>query len=166
MDHIYSPWRMEYLGKLSDKRDCAFCLALNQEEDSPENLVLYRGERCFIILNLFPYASGHVMVVPYLHTAKLEDLPSETRAEMMELASGCIEVLKELYHPQGFNLGMNIGAPAGAGIAEHLHMHIVPRWSGDANFVSIVGQTRVLPETLEQTFQRFHTAWITRFGEP
>ncbi|MEA4812356.1 MAG: HIT domain-containing protein [Anaerolineaceae bacterium] len=165
MEQIYSPWRMAYLGKVSEKQGCVFCTALCMEEDSPENLVVYRGERCFIILNKYPYASGHAMVVPYLHVQNLEDLNAETQAEMMSAASKAVEVLKLLYKPQGFNLGMNIGSAAGAGIAEHLHLHVVPRWVGDSNFVSVVGQTRVLPETLEQSYERFSNAWQERFEE-
>jgi ATP adenylyltransferase len=164
MEQIYTPWRMPYLGKVSEHKDCVFCDVVPMEKDSPENLVLYRGERCFIILNKYPYTSGHAMVVPYIHAQNLEDLVPETQSELIFLASRVVEVLKALYKPQGFNIGMNIGASAGAGIAEHLHLHVVPRWGGDANFVSVIGQTRILPETLEQTYERFTAAWQERFG--
>ncbi len=164
MEQIYTPWRMPYLGKVSEHKACVFCEVVAMDCDSPENLVLYRGERCFIILNKYPYTSGHTMVVPYVHAQNLEDLVPETQSEMIFLASRVVEVLKALYKPQGFNIGMNIGASAGAGIAEHLHLHVVPRWGGDANFLSVIGQTRVLPETLEQTFERFTALWQERFG--
>jgi ATP adenylyltransferase len=154
MEQIYTPWRMPYLGKVSEHKDCVFCDVVPMEKDSPENLVLYRGERCFIILNKYPYT----------HAQNLEDLVPETQSELIFLASRVVEVLKALYKPQGFNIGMNIGASAGAGIAEHLHLHVVPRWGGDANFVSVIGQTRILPETLEQTYERFTTAWQEHFG--
>jgi len=165
MDQIYTHWRMLYLGKVSEHKACVFCDVVCMEEDSPENLVLYRGERCFTILNKYPYTSGHAMVVPYIHAQNLEDLVPETQSELIFLASRVVEVLKALYKPQGFNIGMNIGASAGAGIAEHLHLHVVPRWGGDSNFVSVIGQTRVLPETLEQTYERFMADWQTRFGD-
>ncbi|NLI44404.1 MAG: HIT domain-containing protein [Chloroflexi bacterium] len=159
MDHIYSPWRKEYFQR--DKADptCVFCAAIGKE-DTPENLVLYRGERVYVILNRYPYSNGHLMIVPYQHCQELPDLPQDTLTEMICTASKAVRILEEVYHPhQGFNLGMNIGAPAGAGIAGHLHMHVVPRWNGDSNFITIVGQTRVLPETLEETYQRLKSAW-------
>lgn len=165
MEQIFTPWRMPYLGKISEHKACVFCKAVEPVEDSPENLVLHRGERCFIILNKYPYTSGHSMVVPYLHAQNLEDLLPETQSEMFFLASKVVQVLKILYKPQAFNIGMNIGSSAGAGIAEHLHLHVVPRWGGDANFVSIIGQTRVLPETLEQSYERFTACWRNLFGD-
>ena len=137
---------------------CVFCAAL-ESEDTPENLIIHRGERAYVILNLYPYSNGHLMVVPYQHCQEMAELPKETLEEMICTASKAVEILENIYHPQGFNLGMNIGSPAGAGIAGHLHMHVVPRWSGDANFISVIGQTRVLPETLEETYERLKTAW-------
>lgn len=158
MQHIYSTWRSEYIGRDKHNEGCAFCLAL-KEQDSPENLIFHRGETCFIILNLFPYTSGHLMVVPYTHTNQLSDLPAETLNEMMQLVQKAVRVLEEVYHPQGFNVGLNLGSAAGAGIAAHMHMHVVPRWQGDANFMSVIGQTRVMPEDLELTYQRLSEAW-------
>lgn len=153
---------MEYIQ--NDKHDniCIFCKA-GGEESSAENLVVFKGQKAFVILNRYPYTSGHLMVVPYSHQPSLELLDSETRAELMELASRAIEVLRKEYLPQGFNLGINIGTPAGAGIADHVHLHVVPRWGGDTNFMSTLSDTRVLPETLEDTYRRVKEAWETVF---
>jgi ATP adenylyltransferase len=123
-------------------------------EDGAENLIALRGERAFVILNRYPYTSGHLMVVPYVHKSNLEELDRPTRTEMMELTTRCMTVLRKLYDPQAFNMGANIGEAAGAGVKEHVHLHIVPRWAGDTNFMSAVGETRVLPESLERTFER------------
>lgn len=149
---------MKYIQNHRRDAECIFCLAAAQE-DSPENLVVKRGETVFVILNRFPYTSGHLMVVPYQHTSELAELTAVCRSEMMELVTVSIEVLRRVYRPQGFNLGMNLGEPAGAGIADHLHMHIVPRWSGDTNFMSTVGGVRVLPEELEETYRRLKEVW-------
>ncbi len=130
-----------------------FCIA-QAKEDSAENLIVQRGERAYIILNRYPYTSGHLMVIPFEHKANLEELDSPTRAEMMELTSRCTTILKNIYNPQGFNIGVNIGEAAGAGVIGHVHIHIVPRWVGDTNFMSSIGGTRVLPETLEDAYRR------------
>jgi ATP adenylyltransferase len=153
MKHIWSPWRMSYIQNHKRISDCAFCSELSQS-DSPGNLIVHRGQRVFLILNRFPYNSGHVMVVPYEHKPTLEELDSETRAEIMELANLATRVLQTVYRPHGFNLGVNVGTAAGAGILEHVHMHILPRWTGDTNFISTLGATRVLPESLEDTYRR------------
>lgn len=158
MDHIYSTWRSEYIERDKTNDACAFCLALKQP-DSPANLIFHRGKTCFIILNLYPYTSGHLMVVPYFHTNQLSDLPHETLDEMMQLVQKVVRVMEGVYHPQGYNIGLNLGAAAGAGIAAHMHMHVVPRWQGDANFMSIIGQTRVMPEDLGRTYDRLSQAW-------
>jgi ATP adenylyltransferase len=138
--------------------DCVFCSEV-EHEDGPQNLIVQRGWLAYVILNRYPYTSGHLMVVPYEHQPSLELLDAETRAEIMELAAVALRVLRKVYTPQGFNVGINIGEPAGAGITEHVHLHIVPRWTGDTNFMSSLGQTRVLPELLEDTYQRVHSAW-------
>lgn len=128
-------------------------------DDSAENLILQRGQGAFVMLNRYPYTSGHLMVLPLAHVARLDALTPTVRAEMMELQTQAVAHLEAVYSPQGFNLGANLGAAAGAGIAEHLHLHVVPRWAGDTNFTATVGQTRVLPETLEETWERLHAAW-------
>ncbi|MEX1248322.1 MAG: HIT domain-containing protein [Anaerolineales bacterium] len=152
---------MPYIGrdKQAEKaQGCVFCRALKQE-DGPENLVVHRGKTAFVIVNRFPYTSGHLMVLPFAHVARLDEIDEDTRAEMMELMTEATLVLTRVYNPGGFNLGANLGAAAGAGIEEHLHVHILPRWVGDTNFISTVGETRVLPETLEETWQRVKAAW-------
>lgn len=158
MQHIWTPWRMKYIQENKKDSDCIFCQALTQPDGS-DNLVLFRGENVFVILNRYPYTSGHVMVVPMIHKPILEELDAIIRVEIMELTTQCVAVLRAVYHPEGFNIGMNIGAIAGAGIADHVHMHIVPRWAGDTSFMSTLGQTRVLPESLEETYQRILNAW-------
>ena len=153
MNHIWSPWRMEYIENSTREDGCIFCNA-QEMEDSAENLIAFRGARAYVILNRYPYTSGHLMVVPFDHKPHLEELDPLTRAEMMELVTRCMIVLRKIYHPEAFNMGANIGEAAGAGVKQHVHIHIVPRWGGDTNFMSTVGGTRVLPEALENTFER------------
>lgn len=153
MNHLWSPWRMEYIENNTKDDSCVFCLA-QAKADGAENLIAHRGERAYVILNRFPYTSGHLMVVPFVHKPTLEELDPEVRAEMMELTSLCMTVLRKVYSPQAFNMGANIGEAAGAGVKEHVHIHIVPRWQGDTNFMSTLGETRVLPEALEDTYDR------------
>lgn len=148
---------MRYINEFK-KNGCVFCAAL-QEEDGPDNLVAIRGQKAFVILNAFPYTSGHLMVLPYQHAPDLSDLDAATRAEMLELVTKASQVLRQIYTPEGFNIGINMGQAAGAGIEEHIHIHIVPRWMGDTNFMTAVGQTRVLPEALEETYRRVKDAW-------
>jgi len=143
---------------MDKKQNCVFCLDLDNS-DSEENLVVYRGEHVYVILNRYPYTSGHLMVVPYKHKPDLDAFSSETRNEMMELVSDCIQILRVDYSAQGFNLGANIGSAAGAGIPKHFHFHIVPRWGGDTNFMSAIGETRVVPEALEDSYSRIKKAW-------
>ena len=143
---------MEYIEQ--NKVDgCIFCMAL-EIEDSDENLIAYRGTRAYVILNRYPYTSGHLMVVPFEHRSNLEELDSETRGEMMELTTRCMTVLRKIYNPEAFNMGANIGEAAGAGVKEHVHIHVVPRWAGDSNFMTAIGDARVLPESLEATYVR------------
>lgn len=158
MEYLWSPWRMPYLQNNNREPGCIFCTALKRE-DGVENLVVHRGNTGFAIMNLFPYTSGHLMIVPNQHKSSLELLDAESRGEIMELASVALQVLTVVYHPQGFNVGFNIGEAAGAGVEDHIHMHIVPRWNGDTNFMSAVGMTRVLPESLEESYQRIRNAW-------
>ena len=149
---------MVYIQNSNKEESCIFCNRPSQP-DGDENLIVARGERAYVILNRYPYTSGHVMIVPFDHQRSLELLEPETRAEIMELASRAIQVLQHEYHPEGFNLGINIGEVAGAGIAEHVHLHVVPRWAGDTNFMSSLGGTRVLPEALEDTYRRVRERW-------
>ena len=131
---------------------CLFCVQPRSQD--AEAHILHRGNRCYVIQNRFPYNNGHLMVVPYAHVASLEDLDAETLAELMALTQLSLRVLREAYSPQGFNIGMNLGSVAGAGVAGHIHLHIVPRWGGDTNYMTVVGQTRVIPEWLDQTYER------------
>ncbi len=140
------------------KDGCIFCDAL-QSKDEAENLIVYRGKKAFVILNRYPYTSGHLMVVPNTHQPSMEFLDNDTGAEIMELLNASIKVLRAVYAPEGFNIGTNIGDVAGAGIASHVHFHVVPRWSGDTNFITTTGNVRVLPEELCQTFERIVKAW-------
>ena len=158
MDFIWSPWRYDYLASAGKKSpSCVLCVEENRSHDA-ERLIVFRGSHNFIILNLFPYTSGHVMVAPYEHLDTIAVAKAEQLSEMMQLAQRCIGALQKLYRPEGFNIGMNLGQAAGAGIREHFHLHVVPRWVGDANFMSIVGETRVLPEELGQTYERLKSA--------
>jgi ATP adenylyltransferase len=149
---------MEYIENHEKQEGCIFCNAL-ERADNEDNLILKRGELAFVILNLYPYTSGHIMVAPVAHQPSLEDLDPESRAEMMELVSQSIVVLKKIYRPQAFNVGANIGEAAGAGEPGHVHLHIVPRWTGDTNFMSALGETRVLPEALEDTYRRIRAGF-------
>lgn len=158
MDYLWSPWRMKYIMDKENSPECVFCYALSQQEDE-KFLILHRSERAFVMLNRFPYTSGHLMVLPNVHTPTYEDLDAGTRAEVMELLNRATRVLRETYQPHGFNLGANIGEDAGAGIAPHLHFHLVPRWRGDSNFMSVTGNTRVLPEELAESYRRLKAAW-------
>ncbi len=158
MNHLWSPWRMEYIQNTNKEAGCIFCERPAQP-DSAGNLIVARGSRAYAILNRYPYTSGHLMIVPFDHQPSLELLDAETRAEIMELASTAIQVLQYIYRPEGFNLGINIGEVAGAGIADHVHLHVVPRWAGDTNFMTSLGQTRVLPEALEDTYRRVRGRW-------
>jgi ATP adenylyltransferase len=147
---IWAPWRMAYI--LSDKAaGCIFCEKPCQQRDA-ENYLLWRGRTAFVMLNLYPYNNGHLMVVPYRHVASLTDLTAAQRADLFEVTAACEAILRQVLHPQGFNIGLNLGAAAGAGIAEHLHMHLVPRWAGDTNYMTVVGELRVIPQALEQTY--------------
>jgi ATP adenylyltransferase len=158
MKYIWSPWRMAYIQRQKEEGGCVFCEAQGMP-DGPGNLILHRGQQAFVILNRYPYTSGHLMVVPYTHEASLEGLQPIERSEMMELATQLMSLLSKEYNAQGFNIGVNVGEAAGAGIIEHVHLHVVPRWTGDTNFMSTLGSTRVLPETLEDTYLRLLKSW-------
>jgi ATP adenylyltransferase len=148
MDHLWSPWRLAYILGASQSTGCVFCAALDGSDDP---LILHRGRGCFVILNLFPYNNGHLMIVPNRHVGSLAALTPEELCELGELTRLSEMVLTEAFAPHGMNMGINLGKPAGAGVLDHVHMHVVPRWNGDTNFMTIVGQTRVLPEELPAT---------------
>jgi ATP adenylyltransferase len=147
---------MAYIENHPSDEGCIFCQILSMP-DGPQNLVLLRTDRSFLVLNRYPYTSGHLMVVPLVHRNSLEGLDPAIRADMMELTTRAVSLLQDTYKPQGFNIGINLGEAAGAGILDHIHLHIVPRWTGDTNFMSSLAETRVLPESLEETYQRLKT---------
>lgn len=157
MERIWAPWRLEYVKDASKDSDesCLFCVTA-AEEDDEANLIVHRGERCFVILNKFPYTNGHLMVAPFAHLATVQELDDETSTEMMALARRAIEVLEDKYSPHGYNVGFNQGRVAGAGVEHHIHMHVVPRWGGDTNFMPVLADTRVMPQTLEQSYAALH----------
>jgi ATP adenylyltransferase len=159
MDVLWSPWRYDYIKASSPNTEgqppaCVFCAILNDEDHDAENYVLHRAAHNFVVLNIYPYISGHLLIVPYLHLAELDAAPKEVTDEMMDLTKRCQTALRETYHPHGFNLGMNLGKAAGAGVAHHIHLHIMPRWIGDSNFMSTVGETRVIPEDLKTSYNK------------
>jgi ATP adenylyltransferase len=160
MDHIFTPWRYQYIkdAAASEAAGCVFC-RLAASKDDREARIVYRGEHCFIVLNIFPYTTGHVMIVPYAHVDELRKLDEPAADEMMRLCRRTEDVLRKLYSPEGINLGMNIGKAAGAGVASHIHMHELPRWVADSNFMTTVGETRVLPESLDTTWERMKKAF-------
>jgi ATP adenylyltransferase len=157
MDYLWTPWRYAYVTNAEKTTGCIFCDAPKAGDDEKVRIA-YRGRHCFVILNTFPYTPGHVMVVPYAHLDELQKLPAEAAQEMMGLSQKMEGVLRLLYRPDGVNLGMNIGKAAGAGVAGHIHMHVLPRWVADANFASVIGETRMLPETLDVTWTRMREA--------
>jgi ATP adenylyltransferase len=159
MDYLFTPWRYAFVTSAHAATDCLFC-ELPKANDDERTLIVHRDKHCFVILNAYPYTSGHVMVVPYQHIDQLRKLSSEAAQEMMELTRRLEGILRELYHPEGLNLGMNLGKAAGAGIASHIHMHVLPRWTADANFISVIGETRILPEELATTYKRIRAAFL------
>jgi ATP adenylyltransferase len=159
MDHLWTPWRYAYLTGANPISGCIFCDAPKQSDR--QALIVHRGTHCYVILNLYPYTNGHVMVVPYAHLDELQKLSADAAKEMMALTQRSEGILRSLYRPDGINLGMNIGKAAGAGVAGHIHMHILPRWVADANFISVIGETRVLPETLQVTWERIAKAFAS-----
>jgi ATP adenylyltransferase len=161
MDYLWSPWRYRYVQKDKAGAGCVFCQAAAAERDE-ENLVIHRARKNYIILNRYPYSTGHLMVIPYEHVDMLQYASEETLQEMMLLTQRAQLHLREVYRPPGFNLGMNLGESAGAGIAEHIHMHVLPRWPGDTSFITTVAETRVLPEDLMVTWRKLHDAFAKR----
>ena len=156
MNQLWAPWRIDYILSPKDQ-GCFLCTILAQAQDQDRaNLVVHRGRTCSVVLNRYPYIGGHLMVAPYRHVDSLPGMTAEERAEMMELASRCVEILKTTMNPQGFNVGINLGAPAGAGLKDHIHVHVVPRWVGDTNFMPVLGSTTVIPQALEDLYDALH----------
>ena len=157
-ERIWAPWRLQYIkGEKSD--ECIFCTKPALEDESAR--IVRRGDRCFVMLNAFPYTSGHVMVAPYEHIADLAALDEQTAGELIALTQESIKAIRGAYGPEGFNVGANLGTVAGAGVADHVHMHVVPRWEGDTNFMSVIGEVRVLPESLEDTQRNLKEAFAS-----
>jgi len=152
MKRLWAPWRVEYiLGEKESK--CIFCEKPKQEKDE-DNYILFRGKRCLVMLNAYPYNNGHLMIAPYRHLDSVEDLEDDEAREMMEILSRMITLLKKVLRPEGFNVGMNLGSVAGAGIVDHLHLHVVPRWKGDTNFMPLISNTKIISESLRKTYQK------------
>ena len=151
---IWAPWRLEYVKDAAkdNEDECIFC-AKPAADDDESNLIVHRGERCFVILNLFPYTNGHLMVAPYEHSGALQEIDPETVAEMMALGQQAMRILEDAYAPHGYNVGFNQGRIAGAGFEGHIHMHVVPRWGGDTNFMPVLADTRVMPQTVQQSYE-------------
>lgn len=156
MERLWSPWRSKYIASSVDSQspECVFCRIAASPDEDEANFVLHRAEHTFVVLNLFPYITGHLMIVPYLHTNELDTVAKEITDEMMDLTKRAQTALREVYSPSGFNMGMNLGTAAGAGIADHIHIHFLPRWNGDTNFMTTVGESRVIPEALEMTYKK------------
>ncbi|MCG2909325.1 HIT family hydrolase [Sulfolobus sp. SCGC AB-777_L09] len=158
MDVLWAPWRSKYVSEASKKSNniCIFCEFSKDKSKDKENKVVFRGKYSYIVLNAYPYNPGHVMIVPYRHTSSIELLSDEELLEMSKLVKITISILRKVYSPDGFNVGINIGRVAGAGIDQHVHIHVVPRWNGDANFMPIIGSVKVLPELLEDTYNKLY----------
>jgi ATP adenylyltransferase len=157
VERLWAPWRLEYIKSADDDAGCVFCTAL--EGDDEEKLVVHRGARAFVLLNKFPYASGHFMVAPTRHVGDFGSLSDEELVELHRLASSGIGALSQLYAPQAYNLGWNLGRVAGAGVVDHVHLHVVPRWAGDTNFMPVLADVKVLPEHLVETRRRLSETW-------
>ncbi len=153
MDRLWTPWRFDYVSKVDQADTCVFCRMLGESNDI-ENHILYRGRKTFLVMNLFPYTSGHLLIVANRHISTLNEATEDELLEFISLCRHCENALQQEYHPNGFNMGFNVGRAAGAGIEQHLHMHVLPRWFGDSNFVAVVGETRIIPEELDETYNR------------
>jgi ATP adenylyltransferase len=157
MDYLWTPWRYRYIAQAGKTEGCIFCDAAAANDDAGYHIIL-RGEKNFIILNRYPYTPGHSLIVPYAHIAELGECDAATLSEMMLLAQRLQGALATVYHPDGYNLGMNLGRSAGAGVVGHLHLHVLPRWNGDANFMTVVSETRLEPEELDTTYEKLRAA--------
>lgn len=158
MDYLWSPWRYQYITEAAkpEAAACIFCEHIKTSDDL-QHLILYRGRACYVLLNLYPYTTGHLMIAPYTHVADFSGVAKEALLEMMELAQAAERAIHAEYRPDGINAGINLGKAAGAGVAGHIHMHMLPRWVGDTNFMTVVGETRVLPEDLAVTWRKLRT---------
>jgi ATP adenylyltransferase len=159
MEQLWAPWRLAYVKGAADADGCVFCEKLDATDDR-EALILHRGETCFVLLNLFPYANGHLMVAPYRHLARPGDLDAPERAELWALFDRSLHALDRALAPHGANAGLNLGRVAGAGVEGHLHLHVVPRWNGDTNFMPVLADVRVMPQHLEATYESLREAWV------
>jgi ATP adenylyltransferase len=159
LERLWSPWRARYIasGVDSQRDGCVFCRIAEDPQQDETNFVLDRAEHGFIVLNLYPYITGHLLIVPYLHTSEFDSTPKEITDELMDLAKRSQAALREVYSPAGFNMGMNLGGAAGAGIVDHIHIHLLPRWSGDTNFMTTVAESRVIPEDLQTTYAKLRS---------
>lgn len=162
MERLWAPWRMKYIEN-GNTEGCIFCVKPTEGRDR-ENYILHRGKHAFVLLNLYPYTGGHTMVAPYKHAGSLEALDEEERAELFELATLATKALRLAYEPDGFNVGMNIGEAAGAGFGDHVHVHIVPRWAQDTNFMPVLTNTKVISEALDDTYERLAEIWKSQIG--
>ncbi len=158
MKNIFAPWRISYIQNSKKTSGCIFCDFPKQDEDD-KNFIIHRGTSCFVIINRYPYNSGHIMVVPYRHTSDYSSLSPEEVTELHRLSSVAMDVMHRTIKPEGFNLGINIGKVSGAGVDDHIHLHIVPRWNGDTNFMPVMGDVRVIPQSLEETYRMFVENW-------
>lgn len=160
MEHLWAPWRMAYIDSnpSQEKQGCIFCVKA-AESDDEKNLIVHRGEHCFVLMNLFPYNNGHLMIAPYAHVPGIQDLDPETLTDIMVTAQQALTALDNAIHPHGYNMGVNQGTVAGAGIADHVHYHVVPRWNGDTNFMPVLADTKVMPDYLDNTWKQIVAAW-------
>lgn len=153
MEYIFTPWREKYVKNVFKMKECIFCRAIKMENDS-KAYILYRGVHNFVLLNKYPYTPGHLMIAPYNHLNSFEKASKESSDEIADLLKTCLKILRTCYNPQGFNAGMNIGHSAGAGVADHYHLHVIPRWTGDSNFMPLVGEAKLFIEDLDTTYSR------------
>jgi ATP adenylyltransferase len=163
---LWAPWRMEYIlsAKEEKEKGCIFCTRYPKDDDR-NNLILYRGKTAFVIMNRFPYNNGHVMIVPYRHSGDIHELSADEKLEMMDITQLCLTVLSEVMQPHGFNIGMNIGRVSGAGVLDHLHSHVVPRWNGDTNFMPVIGGTKVISEALDKSYDKLKIVFDRKKAE-
>jgi ATP adenylyltransferase len=159
MERLWAPWRAKYIDSIDTEANsgCIFCDM--QGEDDEDSLILHRSEHCFVVMNLYPYNNGHLMVIPYRHVADLSELSDEEKSELLSLASKVMKAIREVMRAEGFNLGINLGRVAGAGVEGHIHLHVVPRWNGDTNFMPVIGKTNVISESFKSTYDKLKKYW-------